>query len=338
VALARDNHFVPQVYLRNFSSPSGEVREYRTLVSHSSVPLWKAVNVAGTGYERNLYTRIHRGEESDDIEQWLNREFESPAKESFQKALVDGELTSGDWEVLVRFLAAQIVRTPAFLVRNLPIWNQMAPAVLKETIGRVEQALKAAASGKEVEHEEAPHAEFLAVKTERTDLPERKLVQFTTTLTVDRRMWFYTMKHTLTDTLKVLHMHKWTILKAPVGLEWFTSDDPVICLNFHSESHYDFSGGWNLARGNILFPLSPRHLMFTEMGTPPSPDKVPSRHHARLIRRMIAEHAYRRIYSLAEDDRVPGLRARMVDSQVFQNDRALWADWYEQQARHERAP
>jgi hypothetical protein len=327
VTLARDNHFVPQFYLRNFSSASGEVYEYRTLVSHSSVRPWRSVNVAGTGYEKNLYTRIHRGEETDDIEQWLNREFESPAKEPFQKVLADGELTSGDWEVLVRFLAAQIVRTPAFLVKNLPIWNQMAPEVLKETIDRVDQVIKTAAPGKELEY--APHAEFLAVKTVRIDLPEKKLVQFTTTLTVDRRMWFYTMKHVLTDTLKVLHGHNWKILRAPAGLGWFTSDDPVICLNFRSASDYDFGGGWNRPLGNILFPLSPRHLMFTEMGANPYPENVPSRYHARLFRRLIAEHAYRRVYSLTDDDRILRLRPRSVDSQAFQGDRALWEDWYE---------
>jgi Protein of unknown function (DUF4238) len=147
------------------------------------VPVWKPINVAGTGYEENLYTRINCGEETDDIEQWLNREFESPAKEPFHKVLDDRDLTSGDWEILVRFLAAQIVRTPAFLIRNLPIWNQMAPAVLKEAVGRVNEALKAAKSSKEVEHEDAPHAEFCPVKTDRRDLPEGKMVQFTTTLT-----------------------------------------------------------------------------------------------------------------------------------------------------------
>ena len=44
---------------------------------------------------KNLYTRIVRGGEADDIEQWLNREFESPAKEPFQKVLADKELTRG---------------------------------------------------------------------------------------------------------------------------------------------------------------------------------------------------------------------------------------------------
>ena len=93
MGLTRDNHFVPQLYLKNFATPSGEVLEYRILVSRSSVPVWKPVNVAGTGYEKNLYTRIVRGEEADDIEQWLNCEFESPAKEPFQKVLA-GRLRS----------------------------------------------------------------------------------------------------------------------------------------------------------------------------------------------------------------------------------------------------
>jgi hypothetical protein len=93
------------------------------------------------------------------------------------------------------------------------------------------------------------------------------------------------MKHRLTKTLKVLHKHKWMILEAPARLVWFTSDDPVVCLNFGSDFDYDFNGGWNRRRGIILFPLSPRHLMFTEIGTTSYPSQVPSRYHARLFRR-----------------------------------------------------
>jgi hypothetical protein len=291
VALTRDNHFVQQLYLKNFATDSGEVLEYRILVSNPKVPMWKPVNVAGTGYEKNLYTRIVRGEETDDIEQWLNREFESPAKEPFQKVLADNELTRDDWEILVRFLASQIVRTPAFLIKNLPLWNRMAPVILDQTTKDVEARLREAKeSGQRIVYDDAPNTEYFPMKIDRKDLPEEKKVQFTTTLVVGRGMWFSTMKHTLTNTLKVLYRHNWTILEAPARLRWFTSDDPVICLNFRSESDYDFNGGWGRARANILFPLSPRHLMFTEIGESSYPRRVPSCYHARLFRRMIAEH------------------------------------------------
>jgi hypothetical protein len=338
MALTRDNHFVPQLYLKNFATTSGEILEYRILVSHSSVPMWKPVNVAGTAYEKNLYTRIVRGEEADDIEQWLNREFESPTKEPLQKVLADEELTQNDWEILVRFLASQIVRTPAFLIKNLPRWNQMAAKILDQSLEDVVARLyEAKTSGRKIIHDPAPHAEYFPMQIDRKDLPEEKKVQLKAKVVVGRGLWFYTMKHTLTNTLKVLHKHKWTILEAPDRLEWFTSDDPVVCLNFRSEMDYDFDGGWNRQRANILFPLSSRHLMFTEIGVGAYPRRVPSRYYARMFRRMIAEHAHRRIYSLAEDGKIPQLKPRVVDAAAFQNERALWEAWYEDQTKAEQA-
>jgi hypothetical protein len=338
MALTRDNHFVPQLYLKNFATPSGEVLQYRILVSHANVPVWKSVNAAGTGYEKNLYTRIVRGEQADDVEQWLNRGFESPAKEPFEKILADKELTQRDWEILVRFLASQIVRTPAFLIKNLPLWDRMAPAVLDQSFKDVEVLLREAkVSGKENDRGPAPHTEYFPMRVDRKDLPEEKQVQFTAKVVVGRGFWFYTMKHTLTKTLNVLHKHKWTILEAPHGLDWFTSDDPVICLNFRSESDYDFNGGWDSPRANILFPISPRHLMVTEIGADSYPKRVPSRFHAGLFRRMIAEHAHRRIYSLTQDTEISQLRPRLVNAVVFQNERVLWRAWYEDQSRAEQS-
>jgi hypothetical protein len=334
--LTRDNHFVPQVYLKNFANSSGEIREYRTLVSHSSVDEWKTVNVAGTGYARDLYTRIVQGEEADDIEQWLNREFESPAQECLQKVIEEKTLGARDWKVLVRFLASQVVRTPAFLLRNLPLWNQMAPKVLEETLKDVEFQLRMAkASGQKIVFEPTPHTSYFPMRVHQERLPSEGKVKITTNVIVGRGLWFYTMKHTLTKTLEVLHQHNWTILEAPTGLEWFTSDDPVVLLNFRSELDYDFNGGWNRSKGNILLPLSRRHLMFTEIGGPAFPKRVPKRYHARLFRRMLAQHAHRRIYSFAEDQKVPSLRPRIVDPAAFENERTLWNAWYEDQSRAE---
>ena len=103
--LKRDNHFVLQLYLKSFAAASGEVLEYCILVSRSSEPVWKPVNVAGTGYEKNPYTRIVRGEEAHDFEQWLNREFESRAKALSITLLVNQKFKQSDWEIFVRFLA-----------------------------------------------------------------------------------------------------------------------------------------------------------------------------------------------------------------------------------------
>lgn len=339
MTLTRDNHFVPQLYLKNFASASNEVYEYRTLVSHSRVPLWKPVHVAGTGYERNLYTRIVRGGETDDIEQWLNREFETPAGESLQRVLEDRELSPCDWELLTRFLASQIVRTPAFLIRNLPRWDRMAQQALEHSLKDVDSRIREAKErGQKILNEDpTPHTEYLPMRVERKELPEEKKVQFTTKMVVGRGFWFYSMKHLLTSTLKVLPKHNWSILEAPNRLPWFTSDDPVICLNYRSEADYDFGGGWNRHRSNILFPLSPRHLMITEIGGSSYPRRIPSRYYARIFRKIIAQHAHRRIYSSTPDDKIPQLKLRVVDAVSFERERALWESYYEDQTRAERS-
>jgi len=336
MTFTHENHFVPQVYLKNFAGEAGEVREYRTLVSHPNVKEWKSVNAAGTGYERDLYTRIVRGQEADDIEQWLSREFESPAQTALQKVVEEKQLLNQDWEALVRFLASQIVRTPAFLVRSLPIWNRMTPTVLDQTMRDVEAQLKEAqALGKKVVIDPAPHNEYFPLRVTQEPVPEEGKVKIIANVVIGRSLWFYAMKHTLTKTLMVLHKHNWSILEAPSGLEWFTSDDPVVLLNFRSELDFDFNGGWNRERGNIIFPLSPNHLMITEIGGPAFPRRVPSRYHARLFRRMIALHAHRRIYSLREDKKVPILRPRIVDATAFRQERTLWTTWYADQSRAE---
>jgi hypothetical protein len=175
------------------------------------------------------------------------------------------------------------------------------------------------------------------MKVERKDLPGENKVQLTTKVVVGRALWFYSMKHLLTKTLNVLQTHRWNILEAPDRLPWFTSDDPVICLNFRSESDYDFNGGWNRAGGNILFPLSPRHLMFTEISANTYPRRLPSRNHAQLFRKIIAEHAHRRIYASIREEKIPQLKPRLVNAEAYRTERALWEAWYEDQSRAEQA-
>jgi hypothetical protein len=333
--ITRDNHFVPQLYLKNFASSSSKVHEYRTLVSRSSIPQWKTVDVAGTAYETNLYTRIVQGEEADDIEQWLNRDFETPAIEALQNVLCDRELTQRDWYLLVRLLASQIVRTPAFLVQNFKRWTEETKQALIECHSGLEDRLREAKTkGFEFATRGRPQQSYIPIRTEIVDSPDPKKKQVVTTVLIGRGHWFQSMRQVLTSTVKVLHQHTWFTIEAPNGLPWFTSDDPVICLNYNSPSDYNFKGGWGIPRTNILFPLSPRYLMFTQVGESSRPRL--KRHHARVLREIIAKHAYRRIYSSQRDEKVPVLRSRNVDERQFQQERLAWRNWYQIQNEAER--
>src|SRR5580658_6239015 len=140
----RDNHYVPCTYLRGFSGSDGRVSTYRLLVAHPNIPLWKRNSLSGIAYHAYLYTRITAGGETDEIEKWLEHDFETPAAAPLRRAISDERLTSEDWHHIIRFVAAQDVRTPARLVENLQRWQAVLPdamtAVLGEAVERYRQA------------------------------------------------------------------------------------------------------------------------------------------------------------------------------------------------------
>lgn len=147
-----------------------------------------------------------------------------------------------------------------------------------------------------------------------------------------RGLWLFSMKHTLTRTLNVLHQHRWSILKPPEGLNWFTSDDPVVRLNFYQEGKYHFNGGWGNAGTEILLPLSPRHLLYTRVGErPPQRGAKVERSQAEMIRRFIAEHAHRMIIAASPDEDIQELRPRTVSIELCQSEAEQWRKWHHEQ-------
>lgn len=335
----RDNHYVPCAYLRGFASPSERLFAYRILVPHAEVPLWKEKSIRGVGRLSHLYTRIAAGRETDEIERWLDREFEAPAAEALRRATSDGRLTPDDWRHLVRFLAAQIVRTPAYFVDKLPGWHTDLPNLLNSTLQELVQKLDAAKrSGEPITVPDAPHSDYLNVRVTTEARPGQETAELKGTMVAGRNLWLFTMRHLLSGTgaAKLLHEHSWSILAPYKDLTWFTSDDPVIRLNYHAEDRYDFKGGCGSPGTEILLPLSPHHLLYTRIGhRAPRRGTVFPRAQTEMIRRFIAEHAFRMIFAASEEADVAKLRPRTVNDQLFRNEREKWQSWPAEQTAAE---
>lgn len=338
VPVAYNNHFVPQFYLKHFASVTGVVERYRILVAKDSVQPWKSSHVAGTAYQQNLYTRIVGGEESDDIEVWLNKEFEYPAVPALKRAVNDDRLSKDDYRVLSRFVAAQVVRTPAFLVKNLDRWRETAQREIIETPARIIRKLEdAKRTGVPlVQSQSTMAAEYFPMRVREVSSADPKMRTFRTEMVVGRAFWIYSMKHMLSSTLNRLAEHRWTILEAPPNLPWFTSDDPVLKLNYHNNQHYDFGGGWGSIGTEILLPISPRHMLYTKIGSkPPLRGSVIAAEKAIEIRRLIAQHAHRVIYSHSRDREIEQLRPRHIDESLFRHEQAEWSKWHKEQSEAE---
>jgi hypothetical protein len=333
-----DNHYVPNVYLKTWSSANKRVWTYRILVSHENVPLWKPNSIKGIAYRAHLYTSLVAGKESDEIEKWLDREFEAPAAEALQKITSDAQLTDRDWKRLALFLAAQDVRTPARLQENLRRWTTMLPGLIENTLKESVKKLEVArASGQPVSVPKATHTNYIPFRL-TTEIESGKTTGKLKGETIaGRGLWLFGIRHLLTKTSHVLAKHRWTILTPPSGIRWFTSDDPVIRLNFQSYDKYDFKGGWGSSGTKILLPLSPRHLLYTQVGhRPPRRGTELPHEKAMMICRFIAEHAHRMIFAAEQDNLIPLLRPRTVSAQLFKDEEKQWQKWHEEQTEAER--
>jgi len=338
MAFHRDNHYVPCLYLKRFAASPSRVLTYRILVTHPRVPAWKASAIKGVAYHAHLYTRIAAGAQIDEMENWLNDEFEAPAEESLRKATSGLQLTQTDWHNLVRFLAAQDVRTPARLGESLQRWHETVPNILEETLHDSVRKLELAKrSGEVIEAMKAANTEHIPLRVTTAIEPGQAFGKLKGEVILGRGLWLWSIRHLLTETANVLHDQRWSVLRSPEDLSWFTSDDPVVRLNYYGSDKYDLKGGWGNPGTEIFLPLDPRHLLYTKVGhhPPPRGSLVP-RTEAEMIRRVIAEHAHRFIFAASADAEVPKLRPRIVNAALVRHENAQWRRWHEDQTAAER--
>jgi hypothetical protein len=338
MAFQRDNHYVACLYLKRFAVSPGRVLTYRTVVAHSRFPAWQEKAIKGVGYHAHLYTRMASGSESDEIEKWLNAEFETPAEDALKKATADMRLSPTDWRNLVRFVAAQDVRTPARLAENIEHWKKIIPGmlddVLRESVRRLELAKR---SGQAINPAKSPNSDYIPLHVTTEIEPGQEFGKVKAEIIVGRGLWLFSMRHVLTKTVNALLEHQWSILSPADDLTWFTSDDPVVRLNYYGNGKYDFKGGWGSRGTEIFLPLDPHHLLYTKIGERPQRrGSVISQAETQMIRRFIAEHAHRFIFAAVADAEVPGLRPRVVDPARVRDEDGQWRRWHQDQMTAER--
>jgi hypothetical protein len=293
------------------------------------------------GYHKYLYTRVGATGETDEVERWFDTEFESPAGRVLQKAVSDQPLSASDWRLLIRFLAAQDVRTPARLLENLKRWNETLPSLINEVATEAVWKLEAAirAGNRVPMPRPLEGAELFPVRTIIEPDANNDGGVLRVEATVGRSLWLWSIKHVLSSTLDILNNHRWTILRNPPGVEWLTSDNPVVRLNYHAEKDYDFKGGWNSSGTVIFMPLSPTHLIYTQIGQKRQLPRgtVAPLELAAKIQRFTVEHAHRYVFGRVVDPQVAFWRPRTVDSQAFHSEAEQWKAWNPAQSDAERA-
>jgi len=324
------NHFVSECYLKRWQDSNDKICVYRTLVSHQNVPVWKRFSVSAVAYHNHLYTQMVAGVLSDDLERWLDKEYESPANTILDKVVSEQRLSSDDWDIMIKFLAAQDVRTPSRLFEHIKRSNETLPEILQSTLDKLANKLERdeiASSNEKPIFDNKSSIIPLKVTTERIPGENRGIIRAESY--VGRSTWIYSIKHLLENTEKVLHEHKWTIIKPAKGYIWYTSDNPVIKLNFTSPRKYDLKGGWGKNKGNIIFPIDPEHAMFVQIGDRPMPKGTRlTVDQTKFFRKIMAENSHRMVFSNFFDTEVSGIRERIVDPIRYRDEKIEMEQWH----------
>jgi N-methylhydantoinase B/acetone carboxylase, alpha subunit len=332
--LRKDNHYVPKLYLKQWAHEC-QVFTYRLLVPSENTPLWKRQSLKGIAFHQHLYTYLAGQEETDEFERWLDSEFENPAEEAIRRVVREDRMFPEHWRQLVRFAVALNVRTPVRLREFIRRQNETLQELMEETIKRSVRKMEEAIRRNDPLPSSSEEDDALSLfKISIEALPDGG-GQLKAETIIGRRLWIWQMRHLLTKTLGRLPAHKWTILHAPTGMSWPTSDNPLIRLNFQNSTNYDFGGGWGVKNGDILLPLSPKHLLYTCIGNQVWPrGTTPDTKTAQLIRKIIIEHADRYVFAQEPID-IRLIRPRLVCPIAYKNELSAWKNWHREQCQAE---
>lgn len=320
--ISRNNHYVPQFYLENWGTQN-KIWKYQLLVSNEKVPLWTNNSIKHTASCDNLYVRVEKDSEVDDFEKMFDSKFESATKKAMDKAINDEKLSMDDWKNLIDFVGAQMVRTPAF-------YQRIRPVIHDSLQNGLEEILEELGNLTEIPTDLPPKRQIDDLIPIKCSAVENVDSETDANIKVEvlegKNTWLWAMLHLLGNPLKILHQHKWSIITCEAELP--TSDDPVICLNYYNKNNYDFNGGWKRKGTEIMCPISPHKILYTQVGMKHSPRIKYNKEQSQMLKELIIKHAYREIYAANVDKEVCTIRQREINAEMYKEEKQMMEEWY----------
>lgn len=332
--ITHDSHYVAQAFLRRWSSDGIHVHAYRVLVSRPQVPEWRLRPIRGLAFQPDLYTSFTGGQEIDEFERWITTEYENPGLEAVDKVLAGRRMTPSDWNSIARFVAAQDVRTPLNFIEFMRLCGEQMPAILDECVSEYQRLSKIGVVGIASKSKQNALAKSLSVRVGQTAQPSSGKAAIRVEAP-PRKLWLASIRHVLAGATAVLCQHRWSLATPDGDEEWPITDHPVLRLNYYRTDQYDFRGGWGNKGSEILMPLSPRHLLYVQVGRKLSNRFTFSREHTGLVQRLIVERGHRWVFALHPAPWVARFKPRKIDAAAFSAEQAAWAHWHAEQSQAE---
>ena len=331
--ITHKNHYVPQFYLKNWSQDRKKIWVYSLLVPHAKVPYWQKKSIEYVAVWNDFYTQYNGEKEVDDFEKWFNKEFETPAEPVIQKLIDNKPIARQEEILLTHYVMAQDLRVPARV-------NDILDCT-RNTINDYFDSFPSISIKEEIKKASYYSESNVKLPIKVHLNKEKRQVEFKAF--VGRSFYLNTLKYTLTTTVKQAEKRKWHVIHVADGISFPTSDNPVIRLNLYKsynnyrKNKYDFKSGWGNKHGDIIMPLSPKHVLISENGIKGNtPNLNNSVYWSEFFRKIIIEHAYRYVFAYEKQKGMLSINPRRVNKERFLAEKNTMNIWHEYNMKEEQ--
>ncbi len=331
-SISRNNHYIPQLYLKRWSK-NGKIQDYKLLVSDNHVPTWNSHSIKKVGSQKNLYVRLEDNAEYDDIEHWLDKEFENPANNVIDKICAHKELTADEWTIIINFAIAQYVRTPSFYQYVLKFGKEHVPSILDEVTNNLSSLTQ-----DEIEKHEPiikRDASLLPLTIKETNIhPDENHTILEVGTVVGKNMWLMAIKHFLSsDSIinQYIHSFKWSIAYSDGSCAWPTTDNPFTIAKYTKSRGFDLIKyeGIGHKKVAIIFPLAPNTVIIGSKNRYFKRCFTADNNFATMIKKCIVDNAFMHVYAREEDSFISKYRARTVNEKAYRRITEEYNKWYD---------
>lgn len=315
----RDNHYVPQAYLRQWSNNGNTIWTYDTIVWDKRQRVWVSKGVKSVAHWLDFYTQVcEDGTIDDSIEVLFGDSYELKASNILKKVRENESLTSEDMSALVDFAILQMIRTPAAYLNNRTAMELAFFSAASKT------------ANKFLELERDPNFNENASALVKALLPNSPpFPQWEFSITLDectgdytysmpmgRRNYLASMGYIFNGKIgKRIRSYRWNVIEMPEGTMLPTCDNPFVRADLRSldrskEVHHDLP-----QCTNCFMPLTPKHLLCADSDAdrPIAVRLAEDDELLELVNELIVLNAYRYVYDCKRSSWIEKLRPRRVD-------------------------
>lgn len=326
---SKKNHYVPQFYLKQWSADGEHIWQYKKLVPNMNVPLWAYKSTSEIAYEKYLYAQNTGKTLCDDFEKWISQEVENPAKNVISKLISGSTLISSEKIDIARFVLVQQLRTPAFFLKNQPRWQSLAQEVIIETGEKLQKLFSENRLTKDSLKGKTQFPKYYQPQVKATWCAKQGGSSgYNIEANIGRATWLSTIRRVSETVVPKMAKYNWRVINASDDIEWPTSDDPVICLNFRSMNDYSFEAGVYTNLANIILPVTPKHIIFAEVGSNHPIDAIDkSPIYSAFFRRIILEHAFINVYCSKRSPFMQEECRPLVSEKKYNHMKQVFSEW-----------